>query len=149
MPVRLDVDQLRVHAHPFTGAPGMVGGLLRHLQSLRQIRDDRGWISELLDEAENGRMHLMTFVQIAQPTRLERYVIIVTSLSHDFDPANWAGVYQPTWVEAAITIGSFGLFFTLFLLFIKNFPALSMTEMKETMDRKSEADPAASWPEPV
>ena len=80
---------------------------------------------------------------------LERYVIIVTSLSHDFDPANWAGVYQPTWVEAAITIGSFGLFFTLFLLFIKNFPALSMTEMKETMDRKAEANPAASWPEPV
>ncbi len=78
MPVRLDVDQLRVHAHPFTGAPGMVGGLLRHLQSLRQIRDDRGWISELLDEAENERMHLMTFVQIAQPTRLERYVIMFT-----------------------------------------------------------------------
>ena len=32
---------------------------------------------------------------------LERFVIIVTSLSHDFDPANWSGVYQPTWVEAA------------------------------------------------
>ena len=80
---------------------------------------------------------------------LERYVIIVTSLSHDFDPANWAGVYQPTWVEAAITLGSFGLFFTLFLLFVKNFPAVSITEMKETMDRSAEADPASAWPEPV
>ena len=64
---------------------------------------------------------------------LERYVIIVTSLSHDFDPANWANVYQPTWVEAAITVGSFGMFFTLFLLFVKNFPAISITEMKETL----------------
>jgi molybdopterin-containing oxidoreductase family membrane subunit len=64
---------------------------------------------------------------------LERYVIIVTSLSHDFDPANWGGIYQPTWVEAAITVGSFGMFFTLFLLFIKNFPAVSITEMKEAV----------------
>ena len=80
---------------------------------------------------------------------LERFVIIVTSLSHDFDPANWAGVYQPTWVEAAITIGSFGLFFTLFLLFVKNFPAVSLTEMKETSERSAEADPASAWPEPV
>ena len=63
---------------------------------------------------------------------LERYVIIVTSLSHDFDPANWAGVYQPTWVEGAITAGSFAFFFFFFLLFIKNFPSISITEMKES-----------------
>jgi hemoglobin-like flavoprotein len=62
---------------------------------------------------------------------LERFVIIVTSLSHDFDPANWTGLYEPTWVEGAITVGSFSLFFLLFLLFIKNFPAVSITEMKE------------------
>ena len=80
---------------------------------------------------------------------LERYVIIVTSLSHDFDPANWSGVYQPTWVEAAITLGAFGLFLTLFLLFVKNFPAVSITEMKETMGRSAEGDPASAWPEPV
>ncbi|WP_299619002.1 alternative oxidase [Pelagibius sp.] len=58
--------------------PGMVGGLLQHLKALRHIRDDQGWIRELLDEAENERMHLMTFVQIAQPTMLERVVIMVT-----------------------------------------------------------------------
>ena len=57
--------------------PGMVGGLLQHLKSLRHIRDDKGWIRELLDEAENERMHLMTFIQIAQPTRLERLIIMV------------------------------------------------------------------------
>jgi ubiquinol oxidase len=55
--------------------PGMVGGLLQHLKALRHIRDDQGWIRELLDEAENERMHLMTFIQIAQPSRLERVII--------------------------------------------------------------------------
>lgn len=56
--------------------PGMVGGLLQHLKAIRHIRDDQGWIRELLDEAENERMHLMTFIQIAQPTRFERFVIL-------------------------------------------------------------------------
>ncbi len=58
--------------------PGMVGGLLQHLKALRQISDDQGWIRELLEEAENERMHLMTFVQIAQPTLVERLVIMTT-----------------------------------------------------------------------
>ena len=57
--------------------PGMVGGLLQHLKALRHIRDDQGWIRELLDEAENERMHLMTFIQIAQPTRVERLIILL------------------------------------------------------------------------
>jgi len=57
--------------------PGMVGGLLQHLKAIRHIRDDQGWIRELLDEAENERMHLMTFIHIAQPGRLERGLIMV------------------------------------------------------------------------
>ena len=56
--------------------PGMVGGLLQHLKALRHIRDDQGWIRELLDEAENERMHLMTFIEIAQPSRFERAIIM-------------------------------------------------------------------------
>jgi len=56
--------------------PGMVGGLLQHLKALRHIRDDQGWIRELLDEAENERMHLMTFIEIAQPNRLERLLVM-------------------------------------------------------------------------
>ncbi|WP_371060220.1 alternative oxidase [Rhodosalinus sp. 5P4] len=56
--------------------PGMVGGLLQHLKAIRHIRDDQGWIRELLDEAENERMHLMTFIKIAQPTRVERGLIL-------------------------------------------------------------------------
>jgi len=58
--------------------PGMVGGLLQHLKALRRIRDDEGWIRTLLDEAENERMHLMTFIEIARPTLFERLVIMVT-----------------------------------------------------------------------
>lgn len=56
--------------------PGMVGGMLQHLRSLRRMQDDRGWIRTLLDEAENERMHLMTFVRIAQPTQLERLLVL-------------------------------------------------------------------------
>jgi ubiquinol oxidase len=55
----------------------MVGGMLQHLKALRHIRDDQGWIRALLDEAENERMHLMTFIHIAQPSRLERVIIAV------------------------------------------------------------------------
>jgi len=57
--------------------PGMVGGMWQHLKSLRRMRDDHGWIKTLLDEAENERMHLMTFIMIAQPSRLERLVVIL------------------------------------------------------------------------
>ena len=58
--------------------PGMVGGALQHLRSLRRMTDDKGWIRTLLDEAENERMHLMTFVHIAKPSRLERTLILLT-----------------------------------------------------------------------
>lgn len=58
--------------------PGMVGGLLQHLKALRHIRDDAGWIRVLLDEAENERMHLMTFVEIVRPTVFERGLVMVT-----------------------------------------------------------------------
>jgi ubiquinol oxidase len=57
--------------------PGMVGGALQHLRSLRRMESDKGWISTLLDEAENERMHLMTFVEIAKPTLLERWIILL------------------------------------------------------------------------
>ena len=56
--------------------PGMVGGTLQHLKSLRRIQSDAGWIKTLLDEAENERMHLLTFIQIAQPSWFERWVIL-------------------------------------------------------------------------
>ncbi len=57
--------------------PGMVGGLLQHLRAIRHIRDDQGWIKELIEEADNERMHLMTFIHIANPSRLERILIML------------------------------------------------------------------------
>ena len=57
--------------------PGMVGGALTHLKALRRFQDDRGWIKALLDEAENERAHLMTFIHIAKPTAFERILIII------------------------------------------------------------------------
>jgi len=57
--------------------PGMVGGALQHLHSLRRMEDDGGRIRTLLEEAQNERMHLMTFVHIAQPSGLERLLILV------------------------------------------------------------------------
>lgn len=57
--------------------PGMVGGLLQHLKSLRFVRDDRGWIHALLAEAENERMHLLIYSGIAKPSALERVLIMV------------------------------------------------------------------------
>src|ERR671926_79924 len=56
--------------------PGMVGATLNHLKCLRRMQDDRGWIKTLMDEAENERMHLMTFIEISKPTWFERAVII-------------------------------------------------------------------------
>ncbi len=57
--------------------PGMVGGMLQHLKCLRRMIDDRGWIRVLLAEAENERMHLMTFIEIAQPNILERLLVVL------------------------------------------------------------------------
>jgi ubiquinol oxidase len=58
--------------------PGMVGATLNHLRCLRRMCDDKGWIKTLMDEAENERMHLMTFLQVAQPTAFERFVVVAT-----------------------------------------------------------------------
>ena len=61
--------------------PGMVAGMLTHLKSIRKIEDDKGWIKTLLDEAENERMHLMIFVNIAKPTAMERFVILIAQFT--------------------------------------------------------------------
>ncbi|KQW86802.1 oxidase [Brevundimonas sp. Root1279] len=56
--------------------PGMVGATLTHLKCLRRMCDDQGWIRTLMEEAENERMHLMTFIEVAKPTLFERLVIL-------------------------------------------------------------------------
>jgi ubiquinol oxidase len=59
------------------GVPGMVGAMFQHLHALRWMRDDDGWVRTLMEEAENERMHLMTFIEIAQPSRFERLIILL------------------------------------------------------------------------
>ncbi len=62
----------------------------------------------------------------------ERFVIIVTSLSRDFLPSSWA-YFRPTPVDVMTFVGSFGLFFTLVLLFIRFLPMIAMAEVKTVM----------------
>jgi Ni/Fe-hydrogenase subunit HybB-like protein len=63
----------------------------------------------------------------------ERYVIVVTSLSRDYLPSSWA-YYTPSLFDAGIFIGSFGLFFTLILLFVRTMPVVSISEVKAVVE---------------
>ncbi|XP_004504797.1 ubiquinol oxidase 2, mitochondrial-like isoform X1 [Cicer arietinum] len=56
--------------------PGMVGGMLLHLKSLRKFQQSGGWIKALLEEAENERMHLMTMVELVKPKWYERLLVL-------------------------------------------------------------------------
>ncbi len=61
--------------------PGMVAGMWTHLKSLRQMRTGYGpKIRTLLGEAENERMHLMTFIEISKPTAFERVIVLMAPL---------------------------------------------------------------------
>jgi molybdopterin-containing oxidoreductase family membrane subunit len=62
----------------------------------------------------------------------ERFVITVTSLHRDFLPSSW-GMYPWTWMDTSILVGSFGMFFTLFLLYLRLFPAISIAEVKPVL----------------
>jgi molybdopterin-containing oxidoreductase family membrane subunit len=59
----------------------------------------------------------------------ERFVIVVTSLHRDFLPSNW-GYFKPTWVDVCTFLGTFGLFFTCFLLFMRFLPFIAIAEVK-------------------
>ncbi len=67
----------------------------------------------------------------------ERFVIIVISLHRDFIPSNW-GYFLPTWVDALTYLGTFGLFFTMFLLFMRFLPMIAISEVKGVIPQ---ADP--------
>ncbi|MBW1982773.1 MAG: polysulfide reductase NrfD, partial [Deltaproteobacteria bacterium] len=66
----------------------------------------------------------------------ERFVIIIGGVAHGFIPHAW-GLYRPSLIEYGIMLGSFSLFFLLFVLFVKHFPSISMTEMKETIQEEA------------
>ncbi|CAN5697407.1 polysulfide reductase NrfD [soil metagenome] len=62
----------------------------------------------------------------------ERFVIVVTSLHRDFLPSNW-GMYAWSWFDGAILFGSFGMFLTIFMLYLKFVPAISIAEIKPVL----------------
>jgi len=62
------------------GVPGFAAGMIRHLHSLRRMQRDHGWIHTLLEEAENERMHLLTFLQLRYPGPLFRLAVIGTQI---------------------------------------------------------------------
>ncbi|MBW2279568.1 MAG: polysulfide reductase NrfD [Deltaproteobacteria bacterium] len=68
----------------------------------------------------------------------ERFVIITTGLSHEYDPAAW-GYYTPSWVELTILVASFAHFFMWFLLFLRMFPVIAIQEVKEEQYEHAEA----------
>ena len=63
----------------------------------------------------------------------ERFVITVTSLHRDFLPSSW-GNYAWSFFDGAVLFGSFGLFLTLFMLYLRAFPAVSIAEVKTVLD---------------
>jgi molybdopterin-containing oxidoreductase family membrane subunit len=69
----------------------------------------------------------------------ERFVIIVLSLHRDFLPSSW-GYFKPTWVDICTYIGTFGLFLTLYLLFVKFCPIIAIAEVKSTLSAQKHVD---------
>ena len=64
------------------GVPGMVAGMWLHFKSLRKMRTGYGQdIREMLAEAENERMHLMFFIEIAQPNIIERALVLIAQIT--------------------------------------------------------------------
>ncbi len=70
----------------------------------------------------------------------ERYVIVITSLHRDFLPSSW-GIFHGTRWDWMTLFGSFGLFLTLLFLFLRILPAISISEMRELVHKKSEGKP--------
>ena len=84
--------------------------------------------------SKRARTHVPTIFVVATFINIgmwfERYVIIITGLSREYDPAVW-GIYTPSFAELGIVAGSFGFFCTLFLIFLKLFPVIAIAEVKE------------------
>lgn len=74
-------------------------------------------------------MLFITSIMINIGMWFERFVIIVSSLSHDYLPSSWS-YYRPTIWEITLFVGSFGLFLTLFLLFVRYLPIIAISEIK-------------------
>jgi molybdopterin-containing oxidoreductase family membrane subunit len=72
----------------------------------------------------------------------ERFVIVVVGLYREFLPSNW-GYFKPTWVDICTYLGTFGLFFTMFLLFMRFLPMIAVSEVKGVTPQADPHHPAA------
>jgi len=76
--------------------PPMVASALRHFESLRRMKHDHGWVHMLLEEAENERIHLLTWMEVIKPTFLERMLVVAAQVSYTtFYTA--AYIVNPSW----------------------------------------------------
>ena len=89
-------------------------------------RHDRFWVKNL---RTNPVYLFVVSLIVSVGMWLERFVIIVTSLYRDFLPSSW-GAYRGTMFDWAAFVGTIGLFLTLFFLFIRFLPAISISEMR-------------------
>ncbi|MCB0290559.1 MAG: polysulfide reductase NrfD [Calditrichaeota bacterium] len=126
---------------------GKEGNVFEYEQFMYRLTGDYAWaywtmilcnvISPLTLFVRKLRRNLIYLFVLSIPINIgmwfERFNIIVISLARDFDPYAF-GYYTPTWIEWGITLGSFGWFFTFFLLFSKTIPVLPVTELKEEVD---------------
>jgi Ni/Fe-hydrogenase subunit HybB-like protein len=72
----------------------------------------------------------------------ERFVIVVVGLYREFLPSNW-DYYKPTWVDICTYLGTFGLFFTMFLLFMRFLPMIAVSEVKGVTPQADPHHPSA------
>lgn len=79
-PTEKDFLRRMIFLETIAGVPGMAAAMIRHYKSLRGMERDHGWIHTLLEEAENERMHLLTFLQLRQPGVVFRGVVAASQL---------------------------------------------------------------------
>jgi molybdopterin-containing oxidoreductase family membrane subunit len=96
---------------------------------------------------QNVAVLLVVSILINVGMWFERFVIIVVSLHRSFLPSAW-GMFWPTKIDVGVLVGSFGLFFTCFLLFIRALPMIAMWEIKGVVGQEPHAAAAAATPRP-
>jgi len=122
--------QVVFHQRPYFLEHGVVGiGWNRNIQLGAFGVSTTGFINK----AGAGIQRAAILVNVGM--WFERYVIVITSLQRDFLPSSW-GLFEMTFFDWSILAGSFGLFFTLFLLFVRFLPVIAMSEVKGVMDPK-------------
>jgi ubiquinol oxidase len=73
-----------VFLESIAGVPGMVAGMIRHLNSMRRMKRDNGWIETLLEESYNERMHLLVFLKMQKPGPFMRFMVLAAQGAYQY-----------------------------------------------------------------